>query len=119
MPLTNNGRILLQNRMETLASDFQLKIVDGDGNVSYTTKQAITFLDANALAGLRIGSPIQTSIAVCNDNNDPACDFTRVLGVRLVNDTGATVYMEQDFSTLYTFANDGVFTLSQLVVSFA
>jgi len=119
MPLTNNGRILLQNRMETLATHFQLGIVDGSGSSFWTNPQAITFLDANALAGLRIGSPIQTNIAVCNDNNDPACDFTRVLGVRLVNSNGTTVYMEQDFSTLYTFANDGVFTLSQLVVSFA
>jgi hypothetical protein len=119
MPLTNNGRILLQNRMETLATHFQLGIVDGAGSSFWSSPQEITFLDANALAGLRLGSPIQTNIAVCNDNNDPACYYTLVTGLRLVNSNATTVYMQQEFSTLYTFANDGVFTLSQLVVSFA
>ena len=119
MPLTNNGRVLLQNRMDTVATHFQLKLQDSLGFTSYSTPQTLTFEAANALAGLRMSSAQQTNVAVCDDLQSGACDFTRVLGVRLVNNNASQIYMEEDFSTLYTFTNDGVFTLSQLIVSFA
>lgn len=118
MPLTNNGRLLLQNRIDTIATKYQLKLSDGEGNISYSLPQTLTFDAANATAGLRLSSAQQTQIDVCN-SAVPACDFTRVLGVRLVNNDASVIYMESDFSTLYTFVNDGVFTLSQLIVSFA
>lgn len=118
MPLTNNGRLLLQNRIDTIATKYQLKLSDGDGNITYSTAQTLTFDTADATAGLRLSSAQQTNITVCT-NSTTACDYTRVLGVRLVNNDASEIYMESDFSTLYTFVDDGVFTLSQLIVSFA
>ena len=114
MPIQNDGKLLLQNKVDTDVSKVRLVIDCYIQSTLDTTEvsalQDITF--TNIASGLSMSGDKTFTITL------GSFDYKEVVGVELTNTDGTVKYVEGSFTNGFGFFSDGQFTLSSLIVSF-
>lgn len=114
MPIQNDGKLLIQGKIDTDVSKVRLVIdcyiQSTLDTTEYSALQDIAFTNTTSTLAMNGDKVFSITLG--------SFDYKEVVGVQLTNTDGSVVYVEGDFTNGFGFYSDGSFTLSDLNVSF-